>query len=171
MDQDLLEESVCRNIISRVQRLRKESGITINDKIEVFYDSSSTLIVDIMNRYSKYIRDSLDVPFLPIKFKPIYSQIVAKNSYGINLGKESLSLNIIITPIQFAIKMHDIDGLVTFEEYRDFQSYISSQIYSELLKKIEDRNGILKLIFNNKEITLKLNSEIFVSVENMIHSL
>jgi len=36
-DKQLLEEATCRNIVSRIQRLRKNSGVNINDGIEVFF--------------------------------------------------------------------------------------------------------------------------------------
>ena len=58
LDQDLLNEGIAREIVSKVQNLRKTSGFDISDRINMIY-SGSKEIVDAVNQYKEYIMDEV----------------------------------------------------------------------------------------------------------------
>lgn len=41
LDDGLLQTGYSREIVNRIQKLRKTSGISIEDRIEIFYESSA----------------------------------------------------------------------------------------------------------------------------------
>lgn len=41
LDDELLQTGYSREIVNRIQKLRKTSGISIEDRIEIFYESSA----------------------------------------------------------------------------------------------------------------------------------
>jgi len=41
LDDELLETGYSREIVNRIQKLRKTSGISIEDRIEVFYETTA----------------------------------------------------------------------------------------------------------------------------------
>lgn len=58
LDQDLLNEGIAREIVSKVQNLRKTSGFDISDRINMIY-SGPKEIVDAVNQYKEYIMDEV----------------------------------------------------------------------------------------------------------------
>ena len=55
---DLINEGIAREIVSKVQNLRKTSGFDISDRIDMIY-SGSKEIVDAVNQFKEYIMDEV----------------------------------------------------------------------------------------------------------------
>ena len=55
---DLINEGIAREIVSKVQKLRKTSGFDISDRIDMIY-SGSKEIVDAVNQFKEYIMDEV----------------------------------------------------------------------------------------------------------------
>jgi isoleucyl-tRNA synthetase len=52
---ELLEEGIVRELISKIQNLRKESGLEVTDRIRIFMDAESG-VLDGVKRYSEKIK-------------------------------------------------------------------------------------------------------------------
>ena len=168
-DKALLEESTCRNVISRVQRLRKESGVNINDHIEVFYESTDASLLETISNNIKYIKDLIEVPFINVQHKPRYSRVVGSREDVIQNGvDQQATLKLYITPVQFAI-VSKIEGLATKEEHEDLQSYISALVYSKFANLLEKNGNKFNVVFNSKQISLTLNENLFPTVDGAVN--
>ncbi len=58
LTQDLINEGIAREIVSKVQNLRKTSGFDISDRINMIYNGPKE-IVDAINQYKEYIMDEV----------------------------------------------------------------------------------------------------------------
>ena len=58
LTQDLINEGIAREIVSKVQNLRKNSGFDISDRINMIY-SGPKEIVDAVNQFKEYIMDEV----------------------------------------------------------------------------------------------------------------
>ena len=58
LDQDLINEGIAREIVSKVQNLRKTSGFDISDRIDMKYNGPKE-IVDAVNEFKSYIMDEV----------------------------------------------------------------------------------------------------------------
>ena len=58
LDKDLINEGIAREIVSKVQNLRKTSGFDIADRIDMIYNASKE-VVDAINEFKEYIMDEV----------------------------------------------------------------------------------------------------------------
>lgn len=67
-DQDMLDEGFSREIINRVQKLRKKARLVPTDDVDVFYSVSNTSdILRIINIHRDFIESTVKAPMLPIE--------------------------------------------------------------------------------------------------------
>ena len=71
MSPDLLALGQSREVTNRIQRLRKTSGISIDDQIEIFYEftgdaSSSSQLGLVMQEHSDKIMEQTKMPVAPL---------------------------------------------------------------------------------------------------------
>lgn len=65
LDDNLRRKGMAREIVNKVQKLRKAVGLNIDDQVEVFYNiKSATLLAQVVNENKAGISTSLKTPFL-----------------------------------------------------------------------------------------------------------
>lgn len=66
LDDELLEVGYSREIVNRIQKLRKNSGISIEDRIEVFYETSAegAPLEKVIKNMGQQITQATKMPFL-----------------------------------------------------------------------------------------------------------
>lgn len=80
-DDDLLQEGLARELINRVQKLRKQAQLDPEDKIEVFVDTEDENICTVMTSKVKVFRSLLNVPApLESKHLPKDAVVIANES-------------------------------------------------------------------------------------------
>lgn len=80
-DDDLLQEGIAREIINRIQKLRKKVHLKPEDRIEVFIDTKSKDLLRVISSKEDVFRDVLNgvVP-LAISHLPEYSVVITRES-------------------------------------------------------------------------------------------
>ena len=58
LDQDLINEGIAREIVSKIQNLRKTSGFDIDDRIDVKFNGPKE-VMDAIKHYKKYIMNEV----------------------------------------------------------------------------------------------------------------
>ena len=53
---DLISEGIARELVSKVQNIRKDSGLDISDRITLFYNGD---IDSVISSYEEYIKDEV----------------------------------------------------------------------------------------------------------------
>ena len=53
LTEELKEEGLYRELVRTVNQLRKEAGLTINDKVEIYYHSDSKAVNKVVNQFKE----------------------------------------------------------------------------------------------------------------------
>merc|ERR1719186_1510380 len=71
-DEEMLEEGVAREVINRVQKLRKSAGLKVDDKVTMFYTvtPSDHSLASIITKFSDYIQTSSKTPIRSLTTPP-----------------------------------------------------------------------------------------------------
>lgn len=67
-DQDMLDEGFSREVINRVQKLRKKARLVPTDEVDIFYSVNQTSdILRIINIHRDFIESTVKAPMIPIE--------------------------------------------------------------------------------------------------------
>jgi len=64
MDDNLKQLGMSREITNRIQKLRKSTGISIDDQIEVFYSESNGIVGEVLKNHGTRVGDLIKMPFM-----------------------------------------------------------------------------------------------------------
>ena len=88
MNDDLIQEGLAREFINRIQRMRKDAGFDVVDRIKVYYRAAEK-VTDAMNRFSSTIKAETLALELSPKFSPgEYSAQWSINGEACEIGVE-----------------------------------------------------------------------------------
>jgi len=89
-DEEMLEEGVAREVINRVQKLRKSAGLKVDDKVTMYYTviPEDHNLAKIITKFSDYIQTSSKTPVRPLTTPPKSS--LKKESYDLKGAKLDL---------------------------------------------------------------------------------
>ena len=83
----MLEEDVAREVINRVQKLRKSAGLKVDDRVTMYYTVTPQdhNLAKIITKFSDYIQTSSKTPVRPLKTDPKTS--LKRESYDLKGAK------------------------------------------------------------------------------------
>lgn len=101
LDDELLETGYSREIVNRIQKLRKTSGISIEDRIEVFYETTAqdAPLDKVIKNTGESIISATKMPFLKKSCAQEHAIFVGETSYSNE--KDSVKLYIYMEAPQF----------------------------------------------------------------------
>jgi len=93
-DQSMLDEGVAREVINRIQKLRKSSGLKVSDKVTMFFTISPANhnLSKIVGEYLDYIQSSSKTPLRPLPSSPP-SSYLNKEEYELKGAKLTLTVS------------------------------------------------------------------------------
>lgn len=93
-DQSMLDEGVAREVINRIQKLRKSSGLKVSDKVTMFFTISPANhnLSKIVGEYLDYIQSSSKTPLRPLLSSPP-SSYLNKEEYELKGAKLTLTVS------------------------------------------------------------------------------
>jgi len=93
-DQSMLDEGVAREVINRIQKLRKSSGLKVSDKVTMFFTISPANhnLSKIVSEYLDYIQSSSKTPLRPLPSSPP-SSYLNKEEYELKGAKLTLTVS------------------------------------------------------------------------------
>ncbi|CAI9112807.1 OLC1v1013300C1 [Oldenlandia corymbosa var. corymbosa] len=100
-DESLFEAGFAREVVNRIQKLRKKAGLELTDTVEVFFeslDADKSNSQRILASQERSIRDALGSPLLPYTLIPPHAVILAEErfhgisncSFAIRLARPSV---------------------------------------------------------------------------------
>merc|ERR1711974_234364 len=93
-DQEMLDEGVAREVVNRVQKLRKSAGLKVDDQVTMLYSVSpaSPHLASVIKKFSDYIQTSSKTPLQLLTSQP--QDCIKKESYDLKGAK----LELVVTP-------------------------------------------------------------------------
>jgi len=91
-DEEMLEEGIAREVINRVQKLRKAAGLKVDDCVTMYYTISPSdhNLAKIIAKFKEYIQTSSRTPIEP--FKTTSKTIIKKETYELKGAKMELTV-------------------------------------------------------------------------------
>ena len=88
LSQELIEEGIARELINRIQNMRKENDFEVTDRIEIYFDNLSDQVKEAVQNKTEYIKhETLALEILNSKPNNL-------NLKEITIGEESLTIGI-----------------------------------------------------------------------------
>merc|ERR1712012_1418672 len=91
-DQEMLDEGVAREVVNRVQKLRKAAGLKVDDQVTMMYTVSPEdhYLAGVISKFSDYIQTSSKTPLKLLTSAP--KQSIKKESYDLKGAKLELTV-------------------------------------------------------------------------------
>ncbi|RID72726.1 hypothetical protein BRARA_C04605 [Brassica rapa] len=102
-DDSLYEAGVAREIVNRVQKLRKKSGLEPTDVVEVYIESldkDESVLQQVLSSQEQYIKDTIGSSFLPPTSMPSHAVILSDESFQ-NVSKLSFKISLARPALKF----------------------------------------------------------------------
>jgi isoleucyl-tRNA synthetase len=162
VDQGLLDEGVAREIMNRIQRLRKEIKLVVADSVVAFYNipakgkkpvSPGAHPTDgVVLNLRQAIEAQTNTPLLPASYKLAQHVVVGYSLTDVNEA-----------PFELFLCRPEVGVNTQTVTNSDLVNYVLT-LNSEELKKTLQVSGKITLKLNGKEHTLTLGQELYLSV-------
>lgn len=80
-DQELLDEGNAREVINRIQKMRKKAGLVPTDQVTVYYEADGQLS-SLLVSHKSYIQKSVRTDLIPLKEAGPNTQFLLKESFS-----------------------------------------------------------------------------------------
>jgi len=165
VDEEMVLEGQAREIVNRIQKLRKKAGIIPTDPIEIFYEATGSMAKVIASK-ANFIRQTVGAPCSPLSKMPAYANKVIQEEQDVSGSSletnskttEKSVLTIVISRLDFAF------GPTVSNE---LQSLVLTRDYTRLLQEFKSKG---KVTFNldSKDTELEFGKDVFSSVEHLL---
>uniref|UniRef100_A0A2P2LGE7 Isoleucyl tRNA synthetase n=1 Tax=Rhizophora mucronata TaxID=61149 RepID=A0A2P2LGE7_RHIMU len=167
LDNSLIEAAVAREVVNRIQKLRKRVALEPTDLVEVYFESldEKSTLQDILNSQENYIKDAVGSPFLPSTMMPQNSVVLGEESFH---GIYDFSFAIYLA--RPALVFESAAILTLYEGNKQFarglEIYMLSRDHSNLKLEFQKGNGKMTVdcIENQPSVDVVLGQHVFLAV-------
>ncbi|XP_058750906.1 isoleucine--tRNA ligase, cytoplasmic-like [Vicia villosa] len=167
-DESLFEAGAAREIVNRIQKLRKKIALEPTDTVEVYFqslDDDTSISQRVLQSQESYIREAIGSPLLQFSLMPAHAVIIGEESFhGIS------SMSFAITLARPASMFNEKAILSLFSGNSKFahnlQTYLLSRDHSNLKSEFQDGNGkkIVDSIEQQPAAAVVLGEHVFLTV-------
>jgi isoleucyl-tRNA synthetase len=170
LDDNLRRKGMARELVNKVQKLRKAVGLNIDDQVEVFYNiTHATSLAQVVNENMSGISTSLKTPFLNAEtsMQSHFVKIAETDYVNPENEADSVRLFICVPNISFdegklAAKYgHLNDEKQTFTQA--LKSYVTSYSQEALKRRVKENGGKLSFKLNGTDVELKVKEDFYFS--------
>lgn len=165
---ELKSEGLAREMINRIQKLRKKAGLQPGDPVEVFFsvqDSpAGNFFAKSLSDFHDYIFQATKLHLLPATYRTMPSSVIAHDqsnaesvAFDLHLVNSSFSFNDSALATKFG------------EQANDVKVAILSNDYFKFIHTFE--NGVSNFVLNGKRVEVKLNEDVFLSAYEKVRHL
>nr|CAB3470983.1 unnamed protein product [Digitaria exilis] len=162
-DQSLFEAGVAREVVNRIQKLRKTAQLEPSDPVDVYYKSAGndkSTLEQILKSQDQYIRDALGSPLVPIEMSPTDVVVLGEESHDVH----DMSFVICIARSS-PVLSPDVAHASGKDHSEALTVYLSSRSLSRLKSQFQAGNGMITVdcIEGFPPISLQLGKDVFLS--------
>ncbi|KAJ8445295.1 hypothetical protein Cgig2_024501 [Carnegiea gigantea] len=167
-DESLFEAGVAREVVNRIQKLRKKASLEPTDVVEVYFspsDKDASTLKQVLSSQERYIRDAIGSPLLLPEFMSSYAVIISEEtftgvynmSFTISLSRPALVFN-----DEALLRLYE--GNTQFAQ--DLQVYLRSRDLHNLKTEFQAGKGKIKVdcIKDLPPVEVVLGEHVFLSV-------
>ncbi|KAL9343074.1 hypothetical protein Peur_063505 [Populus x canadensis] len=174
LDESLYEAGVAREVVNRIQKLRKKTGLEPTDAVEVYFESldeDKSISQQVLNSQELYIRDAIGSPLLSSTFMPPHAVILGEESFH-DISK--LSFTIYLARPALVFKSDAILSLYggNTKSVHSLETYLLSRDHSNLKSEFQLGDG--KITVDTVEglpaVNVVLGEHVFLTVGDSVLS-
>lgn len=170
-DDSLFESGAAREVVNRIQKLRKKAGLEPIDFVEVYFESideDKSISQQVLNSQEHYIRDAIGSPLLPSSLMPQHAVIICEECFH---AVSKLTFKIYLVRPSLMFELETIAALYSGNEKfaQGLQTYLLSRDYSNLKSEFQLGNGKIKVdcIENQPEVDVSLGQHLFLTAGDL----
>ncbi|KAJ6860049.1 isoleucine--tRNA ligase [Populus alba x Populus x berolinensis] len=174
LDESLLEAGVAREVVNRIQKLRKKTGLEPTDAVEVYFESldeDKSISQQVLNSQELYIRDAIGSPLLSSTFMPPHAVILGEESFH-DISK--LSFTIYLARPALVFKSDAILSLYggNAKSVHGLETYLLSRDHSNLKSEFQLGDGKITVdaIEGLPAVNVVLGEHVFLTVGDSVLS-
>ncbi|XP_057456760.1 isoleucine--tRNA ligase, cytoplasmic [Lotus japonicus] len=167
-DESLFAAGAAREIVNRIQKLRKKVALEPTDTVEVYFESldeDKSISQRVLHSQESYIRDAIGSHLLSNSLMPNYAVVIGEESFH---GISNMSFSITLARPTLMFNQNAIRSLFTGEEkFTDnLQTYLLSRDHSNLKSEFQSGNGkkFVDSIEGHPAVEVVLGEHVFLSV-------
>jgi len=166
VDESLRQAGIAREIVNKVQRLRKEAGVNEGDPVETFYrvanDEKGELqsVLSPSSSFAEYFAKSLSVPLLPATFKSPHS-LVLRSALQALKQVPGAEIELFITRLGYAVDMQAVASKHGQPVADALQIFVGTRSYAAFAALLEKSNGKLSLKVQGADVELEVGVNLF----------
>ncbi|XP_057762341.1 isoleucine--tRNA ligase, cytoplasmic [Arachis stenosperma] len=167
-DESLLEAGAAREIVNRIQKLRKKIALEPTDMVEVYFESldgDKNLSHRVLHSQASYIRDAIGSQLLSHSLMPAHAVVLGEERFH---GISGMSFGIILARPTVMFNSKAI--LPLFQGNKKYahnlETYLLSRDNSNLKSEFQNGNGkiIVDSIEEQPSVSLVLGEHVFLTV-------
>jgi len=173
LDDNLKLMGQSREITNRIQKLRKSTGISIDDQIEVFYSiptGKTSMLKDVVENHGDKIKALIKMPFMPSASMHSHHVVIAETNYQ-NPNDESDEITLFICKEAVHLNEEAIKKAypTNGEELNinTLRALFGSFSQQSLRAKVEKDGGVFHTTLDNKKVELKHKEHFFFNAKDM----
>ncbi|XP_058082721.1 isoleucine--tRNA ligase, cytoplasmic isoform X1 [Magnolia sinica] len=167
-DESLFEAGVAREVVNRIQKLRKKAGLEPTDMVEVYFkslDDDKSVLDNVLNSQENYVREVLGAPLLPSVLTPPDAVILCEEQFH---GISGLSFVISLTRPTLSFNSQAVLTLYSGNDKhaKGLKTYLLSRDHSNLKSEFHQSNGKIKVdcIEDQLAVDVILGQHVFLTV-------
>lgn len=167
LDDNLKRLGQAREMTNRIQKLRKSSGISIDDQIEVFFtvpDQKSGLY-SILSDHSDKVKKAIKMPFAPVDQKQPNAVLIAETTFE-DLDNEADQINLFICKQTPQLDVDAFKKEYPMVEAASVRAYLCSFSSSSLGKELKRNGGKLSVTVDGIDVVLEHKKQIWLSMKD-----
>jgi hypothetical protein len=170
---ELKHIGVAREVTNRIQRLRKTSGISIDDQIEIFFsfDDENKDLSKIVEKYTTRVSAQTRMPFLPIAEKQGDQKFVGETEFANpddELDQVRLKIFFAAPKVTSKIELDfESQGKTVVE---DLKNHIMQHDRRELQNLVHDNKGVIDLDINGVKVQLHHRVHFYIDGRDKFNS-
>ncbi|KAL9377564.1 hypothetical protein Peur_028899 [Populus x canadensis] len=172
LDESLYEAGVAREVVNRIQKLRKKVGLEPTDAVEVYFESldeDKSISQQVLNSQELYIRDAIGSPLLFSTSMPPHAVILGEESFH-DISK--LSFAIYLARPALVLKSDAILSLYggNSKSAHGLETYLLSRDHSNLKSEFQLGDGKITVDFIEglPSVNVVLEEHVFLTVGDSI---
>ncbi|XP_038715850.1 isoleucine--tRNA ligase, cytoplasmic-like isoform X2 [Tripterygium wilfordii] len=167
-DESLFEAGVAREVVNRIQKLRKKAALEPTDMVEVYFnslDDEKSSVEQVLKSQELYVRDTVGSSLLPYAKMAPHAVILYEESYH---GIYNLSFTITLARPALVFNSETILALYAGEKRyaHNLEIYLLSKDHSYLKSEFKRGNGKITVdcIENQPAVEVELRKHVFLTV-------
>lgn len=167
-DDSLFEAGIAREVVNRIQKLRKKSGLEPTDVMEVYFkplERDASTLQQVLNSQEPYLREAIGSPLLSCEMLPTHAIILCEETVH---GISNMSFTIILSRTALVFNSDALLQLCKGNQNftQDLEAVLQSRDFNKLKSEFQAGDGkiLVDCIHDHPAVEVVISRDVFLTV-------